>query len=131
MHVTSRRAFLQRATGTAALAAIARPDLAARVAAASASVAGHTAADVAADEDFWREIQEGFTLDRTLINLNNGGGGPSPRGVPQAVKRHPDIPNPAPADPMGQGPAPEHRAGRPRLGGRFRGGHRRPRNHAQ
>ena len=29
-------------------------------------------ADVAADEDYWREIQQAFTLDRTIINLNNG-----------------------------------------------------------
>src|SRR5258708_25160867 len=102
MHLTSRRAFRQRATGTAALAAIARPDLAARVAAASASVAGRTPAEVAADEDFWREIQEGFTLDRTLINLNNGGVCPSPRVVHEAMKRYLDISNQAPAYHMWQ-----------------------------
>src|SRR5438132_786327 len=34
---------------------------------------GRLPADVARDEDFWLGIQQAFTLDRTLINLNNGG----------------------------------------------------------
>ena len=28
---------------------------------------------MAQDEDFWRDIREAFTLDRTIVNLNNGG----------------------------------------------------------
>src|SRR6476660_3376233 len=78
MHATSRRQFLQRATSSAAFMAMARPDIAGRVADASRAVAGRTPEDVAADEDFWRQIQEAFTLDRTLVNLNNGGVCPSP-----------------------------------------------------
>ena len=91
MYATSRRQFLQRATSAAAFVAMARPDIAARVADASGAVAGRTPEDVAADEDFWREIQQAFTLDRTLINLNNGGVCPSPRvGArgDQALPRH-------------------------------------------
>ena len=60
------------------------------------------AEDVALDEDFWREIQESFTLDRTLINLNNGGVCPSPRVVHEAMKRYLDISNQAPAYHMWQ-----------------------------
>jgi selenocysteine lyase/cysteine desulfurase len=67
-----------------------------RVAAASAAVADRTAADVAADETYWREIQQAFTLDRTIINLNNGYTCPSPRVVHEALKRYLDISNQAP-----------------------------------
>src|SRR6476660_7762895 len=102
MSISSRRAFLQRATGTAALVAMCRPDLLARVARASEMVAGRSAEDVAMDEDFWRQIQESFTLDRTLINLNNGGVCPSPRVVHEAMKRYLDISNQAPAYHMWQ-----------------------------
>src|SRR5438309_3307223 len=34
---------------------------------------GRTPAALADDEDFWREVQQAFTLDHTIINLNNGG----------------------------------------------------------
>ena len=65
----------------------------AHVAAASAAVADRTPEDVAADEFYWREIQEAFTLDRTLTNLNNGNSCPSPRVVHEAVKRYMDMAN--------------------------------------
>ena len=50
----------------------------------------------ASDDDFWREIQGAFTLDRTIVNLNNGGCSPSPRVVHEALKRYLDISNQAP-----------------------------------
>ncbi|MCK4429985.1 MAG: twin-arginine translocation signal domain-containing protein, partial [Candidatus Aminicenantes bacterium] len=31
------------------------------------------AAEVARDEDFWFHIQQAFNIDRSIINLNNGG----------------------------------------------------------
>jgi selenocysteine lyase/cysteine desulfurase len=61
------------------------------VAAASASVADRSAEDVARDESYWREIQQAFILDRTLINLNNGHHCPQPRVVHEAVKRYMDL----------------------------------------
>jgi selenocysteine lyase/cysteine desulfurase len=63
------------------------------VEAASAAVADRTPEDVAQDEFYWREIQEAFTLDRTLINLNNGNTCPSPRVVHEACKRYMDMSN--------------------------------------
>ncbi len=98
----SRREFLRRTGGATLLTALARPDLMARVARASASAAGRGPDEVAADEDYWRSVQEGFTLDRTLINLNNGGVCPSPRVVHEALKRYLDISNQAPAYHMWQ-----------------------------
>lgn len=92
----SRRSFL-RLTGAAAGAGLS----AARygideVAALTQSMAGRTPAQVAADEDYWREIQFAFTLDRTLINLNNGNQCPSPTVVHEASKRYMDWANQAP-----------------------------------
>ncbi len=89
----TRRTFLQ--TTGAAIAAFGNDGLA-RVAAAARAVDGVPAGDVATDENFWREIQESFTLDRTLINLNNGGCCPSPRVVHEAFKRYLDLSNEAP-----------------------------------
>jgi selenocysteine lyase/cysteine desulfurase len=67
-----------------------------RVASATAEVAGVPAADVAADETYWREIQQAFTLDRTILNFNNGYTCPSPRVVHEALKRYLDMSNQAP-----------------------------------
>jgi selenocysteine lyase/cysteine desulfurase len=101
--MTSRRAFLSRigATGTLAAAALDSDGLA-LMARAAGQVHGRSAADIAADEDFWREIQLGFTLDRTVINLNNGGVCPSPRVVHEAFKRYLDHANQAPVFNMWQ-----------------------------
>jgi selenocysteine lyase/cysteine desulfurase len=73
-----------------------RPDGLARAAAATAAVADRSPLEIAADEGYWREIQQAFTLDRTLINLNNGYTCPSPRVVHEALKRYLDISNQAP-----------------------------------
>ena len=99
----SRRAFLQTTSvaGTAALVMF-RQDSAARAAAASAAVQSRAVTDVASDEQYWREIQQAFTLDRTIINLNNGGCCPSPRVVHEALKRYLDISNQAPVYHMWQ-----------------------------
>ena len=90
----TRRAFLGRiAVGTGALAVFREGGLEA-IRAAGSAAAGRTPAEVAADEDYWREIQQAFTVDRSLINLNNGGVSPvaahRPGGhaaLPRAVER--------------------------------------------
>src|SRR2546427_6411340 len=76
---------------------------------------GRLPADVARDEDFWLGIQQAFTLDRTLINLNNGGVSPSPRVVQEAMRRYLEYSNTAPVYTMWQGPAPGVEAVRRRL----------------
>jgi selenocysteine lyase/cysteine desulfurase len=97
----TRRQFLNRTGATAGLAAF-NPDGLDRLLSASASVASQRAVDVAKDEAYWREIQQAFTLDRTIINLNNGGVCPSPRVVHEALKRYLDISNQAPVYHMWQ-----------------------------
>lgn len=50
---------------------------------------GNAAADAAfaSDEDFWEPIQRAFDLDRTWINLNNGGCSPAPSHVMAQLER--------------------------------------------
>src|SRR4051794_34330109 len=82
----SRRGFLGAGTtGAVALTAFTNESLT-RVAAAAAAAADMPPNDVARDETYWREIQQGFTLDRTIINFNNGGRWPGPPGVPRAIQ---------------------------------------------
>jgi selenocysteine lyase/cysteine desulfurase len=113
----TRRAFLT-ATGTAAWAAF-RDDGAVRLAAAAQLVDGRAATDVAADENYWREVQQAFTLDRTIINLNNGGCCPSPRVVHDALKRYLDLSNQAPVYHMWQILEPNIETVRRRLAAEF------------
>ena len=114
----SRRQLL-KVSGSAALAAAFRDDGEARVRAASEAVQRQSADAVAADEDYWREIQQAFTLDRTIINLNNGGCCPSPRVVHEAFKRYLDISNQAPVYHMWQILEPNIETVRRRLAAEF------------
>ena len=116
----TRRAFLQ-STGSAGIAAAVafRDDGFSRVEAAARHVEGRPLEDVAADENYWREIQQAFTLDRTIINLNNGGCCPSPRVVHEAFKRYLDISNQAPVYHMWQVLEPNIESVRRRLAAAF------------
>ncbi len=115
----SRRAFLRRGSaGAAALAAFTNEGLG-RAAAAAERAAGIDAAALASDEAYWGEIQQAFTLDRTIINLNNGGCCPSPRVVHEALKRYLDISNQAPVYHMWQILEPNIETVRRRLAGAF------------
>ncbi len=96
-YMWSRRQFLNRAgAGTAAVAAINGPGLE-RLLAASDEAAERNPIEVAMDEAYWRNVQDAFTLDRTMINLNNGGCSPAPRVVHEAFKRYLDHSNQAPS----------------------------------
>jgi isopenicillin-N epimerase len=58
--------------------------------------AAQTPDDVARDESYWRQVQEAFDVDRSLINLNNGNSSPCPRNVHESVKRGLDFSNQLP-----------------------------------
>ncbi len=55
---------------------------------------------LAADEDYWAEVRTAFTVDRNIINLNNGGVSPSPRIVQDALRRYLEFSNMAPVHNM-------------------------------
>ncbi len=97
--MTSRRAFVGLAAG--AVAAF-RDDGLDRVLAAGHEQADATPEAVASDEAYWREIQQAFTVNRSYVNLNNGGVCPSPRMVQEAMKRYLDLSNEAPVYTMWQ-----------------------------
>ena len=83
----TRRTFL----ATAASVAFSNQALA-LAESATGKMAGH-----AADEEFWGQIQQAFTLDRTIVNFNNGGVSPSPRVVQDAMRRYLEYSNQAPS----------------------------------
>jgi selenocysteine lyase/cysteine desulfurase len=89
------------------------------VLAAGAAVQDRSPEDIARDETYWREIQLAFTLDRTIINLNNGGVCPSPRVVLEAEKRCLDISNQSPVYHMWQILEPNIEPVRQRLAAEF------------
>ncbi len=65
-----------------------RPGGLERVLAASRTVAGRRPEQVATDEDFWFEVQQAFTVDRNIVNLNNGTMQSKLRIVQDAMRRH-------------------------------------------
>jgi selenocysteine lyase/cysteine desulfurase len=100
----NRRQFLGAIGHTAALAFAAasfEPLRAREVTEKLANYPG-TPEEIAVDESFWFEVQQAFTVDRSLINLNNGGVSPSPAIVQEAMKRHLDYSNTAPVYTMWQ-----------------------------
>jgi selenocysteine lyase/cysteine desulfurase len=98
----NRRTFLQAASGiTVAVLPAFREDGMSRILAAGEGTAGRSADSLAADEDFWFQIQTAFDVDRSLINLNNGTVSPSPRIVEQALRRYLDFINLTAAQNMG------------------------------
>src|SRR5262245_28592397 len=81
-----RRGFFQIAAGSAALAAF-QDDILPRIKAASESLNGRKPEEVAHDEDYWTEIRNAYTVDRNVINLNNGHVSPAPKPVQEAFRR--------------------------------------------
>lgn len=98
MQNINRRQFFDTIAKPAAVASVvmANPTLMAKALSGIRSTAGNPK-DIARDESFWREIQQGYTADRSMINLNNGGVSPAPRVVQEAMKRHLDFSNTSPA----------------------------------
>ena len=92
----SRRNFLRTAGAVGAGAFAFKANDIQLVAQASRALGDRSADDVAQDENYWRDIQSAFMLDRSLINLNNGNSCPSPTVVHEAYKRYLDSSNQAP-----------------------------------
>jgi len=117
--MTTRRGFLGSLVAATAAVPAFRNHALPRVVHAARAVEGRQPTDVAADEDFWREIQLAFDIDRGLINLNNGGVAPSPRVVQAALLRYLAVSNQAPAITMWGWIEPEIEGVRRRLAASF------------
>jgi selenocysteine lyase/cysteine desulfurase len=64
---------------------------------ANAKFAHLTPLQTAAEEDYWQVIQQAYTVNSNLINLNNGGVSPSPKSVQEAVERYNALSNQGPS----------------------------------
>jgi selenocysteine lyase/cysteine desulfurase len=85
----TRRHFLQYAAGAAAFAhAVLTDDAVERVRAAVRDAGDAPPNQIAGNEDFWFQVQRAYDIDRSIINLNNGGVAPAPRSVMSALMRH-------------------------------------------
>ena len=99
--MSTRREFLGAIGRTAFAAAALDPVRALHALEAFAQTPG-SPEEIASNEALWFEVQQAFTVDRSLINLNNGGVSPSPAIVQNAMKRHLDFSNTAPVYSMWQ-----------------------------
>lgn len=111
------RRDLFRAAGMAAAAF--SSDALPRLEAALAAQGGRPADSLAIDEDFWFQVRHMFTVDRNIINLNNGGVSPSPKIVMESEKRYLEISNMGPAHFMWNILRPEMESVRRRLAHSF------------
>jgi len=95
----TRRGFLGAAVPAAVATAVLTPACAAAAVSAARKLpaAAGPPDDVAQDEDFWAAVGRAFTVDRSIVNLNNGGVSPSPALVQESVKRHQDWCNSYPS----------------------------------
>src|SRR5690349_17473654 len=115
----TRRRFVESLVAAGAAIPSLNDHALARVVRAGRAADGRSPEAVAQDEDFWLEVQQAFTLDRTIINLNNGGVSPSPRVVQEAMRRYLEYSNTAPVYTMWQVLEPEIEAVRSRLAASF------------
>jgi selenocysteine lyase/cysteine desulfurase len=117
----NRRQFLEavaRPAVAATVVALLEPLAIRRVLEAAESLTG-SPEEVAADESFWFEVQQAFSVDRSIINLNNGGVSPSPEVVQEALKRYLDYSNAAPVYTMWRILEPQRETVRQRLARNF------------
>ena len=89
----SRRSFLRTVSAAGAVAFTWNASNLERVEAASRSVSDMSPEEAARYEFYWREVQLGFKLDRSLINLNNGFTCPCPRVVLESAFRYTEMIN--------------------------------------
>ncbi len=70
---------------------------AAQVDAALLTQKGLSRSQMAADEDYWSVIQQAYTVNPSIINLNNGGVSPAPRAAQEALDRYNRLANEGPS----------------------------------
>ncbi len=98
--MTKRRTFLQQVglmAGAFSANSLMNQLHAAEWEAAERRIGNQLPEAVAADEDYWSVIQQAYTVNPNLVNLNNGGVSPSPRVVQEAVSRFNQLSNEAPS----------------------------------
>lgn len=95
-----RRKFLQQVALTAgafSASSLFNQLFAREFAEAEKRIAGLSPQQAADDEDYWSVIQQAYTVNPNIIDLNNGGVSPSPRVVQEAVERYNKLSNEGPS----------------------------------
>ena len=99
---TSRRSFISRLGGAAVGAGVALPVFSERAFAelfrADLIAGDRSPQAIADDESYWSHIQRAFDIDRTMINLNNGGISPTPSHVLEQMIRDLKFTNELPVE---------------------------------
>ncbi len=98
--MTSRRSFVSALASTGFGAAMFRENAVKSLFRADLIAGDRSPSAVAEDESYWAEIQRAFDVDRTMINLNNGGISPTPSHVLEAMIRDLKFTNELPVEHM-------------------------------
>jgi len=98
--MATRRSFLAALAGTGVSLPVFREHAISRVVRASEIAGGKAPEKLADDEAYWTEIQRAFDVDRTMVNLNNGGCSPAPTHVLEQMIRDLKFSNELPVDHM-------------------------------
>src|SRR3954464_3118003 len=102
--MTTRRGFVSSVLGAGVSLPVMRPSAFNQLFRAEPIAGSREAVAVAEDETYWREIQRAFDLDRTMINLNNGGCSPAPSHVLEPMIRDLQLLKALPPAHIGRGP---------------------------
>lgn len=100
MESNGRRTFLKQAAilaGAFSANSLFHQAHAAEWLAASGKISNLNPEQAAQNEDYWSVIQQAYTVNPNLINLNNGGVSPSPLVVQLAVERYNQLSNEGPS----------------------------------
>jgi isopenicillin-N epimerase len=95
-----RRAFLGSMIGAGLSLPTLRPRAFLHLAEAERVAASRPLASLSAEEEYWHQIQRAFDLDKTMINLNNGGISPAPTHVLDQMIRDLRFSNELPVEHM-------------------------------
>ncbi|MDB5198341.1 MAG: cefD [Chitinophagaceae bacterium] len=96
----SRRSFIQKAgliTGAFSLTSLYNQLYAADIESANKKIRSLTPQQAASDEDYWAVIQQAYSVNPNIINLNNGGVSPAPKVVQDALDRYNKLTNEGPS----------------------------------
>ena len=98
--MTDRRSFVSSVLSAAVALPVLNSHAVRRLRRAVDIAGNRPVTSLADDEAYWGEIQRAFDLDRTMINLNNGGCSPAPTHVIEQMIRDLRFSNELPVDHM-------------------------------
>ncbi len=98
--MTTRRNFVRGLAGASIALPVMREDAFGQLFKANAIAGDRSAAALAEEEPYWSQIQRAFDIDRTMINLNNGGCSPAPTHVLEQMIRDTHFVNELPVENM-------------------------------